>query len=396
MNGCRALRILFVVGSFGIGGAEKQTLLLMRDLVRRGFHVEVFCIDLDGPLLADASSAGVRLHTAGWNRRAPAWRRNLLLVYSQWRLVLLAARLRPDVLHAFLPLPNFMGAFAGWLTRTPLVVTSRRALGNHQAQHWMWRPVDRISNRLSHRIVANSQAVAADTVARDAADPAKIEVIYNGVDTGPFHGAPQQRAAMRAALGCKQGTIAIGCVANLIPYKGHVDLIAAFAAIAVHNADLMLLLVGHDYGIGGALAEQAASLGVAGRVSFLGARSDVPDLLASFDIAVLPSHEEGFSNALLEMLSAGVPVIATAVGGNVEALAEMPGCALVPARDPAALSAALRRLAADLPEPPHLPARRRELVERRYSVAAMVDNYERLYRRHAEALPSSQPLECSK
>jgi glycosyltransferase involved in cell wall biosynthesis len=372
--------ILFVISSSVIGGAEKQMVLLAQQMARRGWRVDVFCIDISGPLADEFRASGLGLYSAGWRREYPAWRRHLLMVRSQLRLIFLARRLRPDVVHAFLPITNFIGALAGRVAGVPKVITSRRALGTHQGRHWLWPYADRIANRLSNHILANSHAVAADIITRDRLDPAKLSVIYNGIDLGSFPASRSERNSVRERMGIGAASIVIGCVGNLIAYKGHADLIAAFAVVAATEPRLALVIVGQDHGVGDNLGRQAQILGVADRVSLLGGRSDVSALLAAFDLAVLPSHEEGFSNALLEMLSAGLPVVATAVGGNVEAMAGMDGCILVPARDPTALSAALRCIIANLPEDFSLAARRRALIEQRYSVAAMVASHERIYR----------------
>jgi glycosyltransferase involved in cell wall biosynthesis len=386
--------ILFVIGSLAVGGAESQLVLLAHQLVKRGWQVDIFCVDDEGPLWDEALRSGVRLHSAGWNSRFPRWRRTLLLLYSQWRLIRLARRLRPDVLHCFLPLTNFMGAVAGRLAGVPKLITSRRALGNHQTRHPLWRYADRIANHLSTHILANSQAVSADTLARDRPAPAKLSVIYNGIDTLPFRNAPSERDSVRERLGLDRDHILIGAVGNLIPYKGHADLIAAFALAGAGDARLTLAIAGQDRGIGKDLMQQAETLGVADRVALLGRRDDVPALLGAFDLAVLPSHEEGFSNALLEMLAAGLPVIATRVGGNAEAMTGMDGCVLVPPGDPAALGAALRAIIASLPQDPTLAVRRRALIEERYSVAAMVANHERIYRAEPPAAGSLPEPEC--
>jgi glycosyltransferase involved in cell wall biosynthesis len=386
--------ILFVIGSLAVGGAEKQMVLLAQQMARRGWRVDVFCVDLDGPLANAIRGSGLGLHSAGWSRKHPLWLRYPLMLQSQIRLIFLAMRLQPDILHAFLPLGNFMGALAGWLTRVPKVITSRRALGTHQARYPLWRYADRIANRLSTHVLANSQAVAADTIARDRADPAKLSVIYNGIDTLRFRVPASERKSVRERMGFDQDRIVIGCVGNLIPYKGHADLISAFALAGAEDPRLALVIVGEDRGIGKDLSQQAETLGVADRVSLLGQRADVPALLGAFDVAVLPSHEEGFSNALLEMLSAGLPVIATMVGGNAEAIADMEGCVLVPPGDARALGAALRGVIAILPKGPDLAVRRRALIEQRYSLAAMVDNHERIYRAERPGLGSVQEPEC--
>jgi glycosyltransferase involved in cell wall biosynthesis len=226
--------------------------------------------------------------------------------------------------------------------------------------------------------------VAADTVSRDHVTIRKLRSIYNGIDIAPFAAAASRRDAVRSNMGLAPETIVIVCIGNLIAYKGHEDLLSAFAFLSNDesrpNRPIILLLAGEDRGTGENLARQASDLGILDRVRFLGGRRDIPDILAASDIGVLPSHEEGFSNALLEMLSAGVPVVATDVGGNREALAGTEGCFLVPPSDPIALASAVRQVAAGLPELPERSASRVAHVKSRFSVGAMVDQYETLYR----------------
>jgi len=170
-------------------------------------------------------------------------------------------------------------------------------------------------------------------------------------------------------------------VANLIPYKGHSELVEAFARIAAGDPRLKLFLIGKDRGIAQALMSTACRLGVANKINLMGQRSDVPTLLSAMDIGVLASHEEGFSNALLEKLAAGLPVVATDVGGNPEALEDMPNCFLVRPKDPEDLARGLRDAVGSLGADDRNRKIRQSLVRERYSVDAMVDAYERLYLR---------------
>jgi glycosyltransferase involved in cell wall biosynthesis len=170
-------------------------------------------------------------------------------------------------------------------------------------------------------------------------------------------------------------------VANLIPYKGHRELIEAFARVAADDPRLKLFLIGEDRGIKEVLIGDARRLGVADRVNLMGQRSDVPTLLSAMDIGVLASHEEGFSNALLEKLDAGLPVVATNVGGNPEALEGMPDCILVEPQDPDGLARGLTDVIGNLGTDDQNRKIRQSLVRERYSVDAMVDAYERLYLR---------------
>jgi glycosyltransferase involved in cell wall biosynthesis len=138
-------------------------------------------------------------------------------------------------------------------------------------------------------------------------------------------------------------------------------------------------LIGEDRGISGAILDEARRLGVAERIAFLGRRDDVPELLSAMDIGVMASHEEGSSNALLEKLAAGLPVVATDVGGNPEALYGMPGCELVQPMDPAGLTRGIKAVIDRLDTSGSQQKERCRLVRERFSVDAMVDAYERLY-----------------
>jgi glycosyltransferase involved in cell wall biosynthesis len=228
-------------------------------------------------------------------------------------------------------------------------------------------------------ITANSRAVASDTQARDGYDVLRIAVIPNGLDFNRLDEARHHRDETRSKLELSEADIAIAMVANLIPYKGHRELIEAFARVAADDPRLKLFLIGQDRGIEQDLIGDARRLGVADRVNLMGQRNDVPTLLTAMDLGVMSSHEEGFSNALLEKLAAGLPVVATNVGGNPEALEGMPDCILVEPQDADDLARGLAEAIGNLGADDQSRKIRQSRVRERYSVDAMVDAYERLY-----------------
>lgn len=392
--------VLFVIGTLDLGGTESQLVLLAKALKKRGWRVEVFALSQGGVLAEPLNRAGVRvLHgihrpnpspaspasaTADVKSRVapktrPSVKAMLVLGAAATSLAVRIALTRPRVVHAFLPLTNFLGAVAGRIALAPLVITSRRGLGNHQERWPRLKRMDRIANRLSHLVVANSYAVAADTAARDGYDMGRIRVIPNGLDLSRLEDVSHRRDETRRRLGLKSDEVGIVIVANLIPYKGHSDLIEAFASASQNRPTLRLFLAGQDRGIGPALTEQAQRLGVGSKLQLLGMQDDVPGLLAGMDVGVIASHEEGFCNALMEKLAAGLPVVATNVGGNPEAVSGMPGCVLVEPRDPADLARGLLAVVDGLPEPAADREFRQRTMRQRYSTEAMVDAYERLY-----------------
>jgi glycosyltransferase involved in cell wall biosynthesis len=284
------------------------------------------------------------------------------------------------IVHAYLPLTSFLGACAGYFAGAEKIITSRRGLGNHQNARPWWKLFDRIANSFSDVVVANSLAVAEDMVKRDGIRRDKLVCIYNGLDAERFRQAMSYRAAARQTLGLRDGQMVFIIVANLIPYKGHSELLEAMAKLTPRFPDLHLLVVGQDRGIGDALKAQAESLGLCKRIQWLGLRHDIPELLASADIYVCASHEEGFSNSLLEALAAGKAVVATRVGGNQEMLDNGSLGLLVEPFDSVALAAALDVLLTDSAMRERLGQTGAAVVAQRYGAAQMAQQYLRLYR----------------
>ena len=372
--------ILFAIGSLTVGGAESQLVMLAEQLVQRGWKVEVYALDTSGSLRERLCSAGINIIDGGYRSdRGTKATKMIALVMCELSLCYRLLRARPGVVHGFLPLTNFMAALAARAAFIPLVITSKRALGKHQDRHPKLRWMDRMANALSHIITANSKAVSDDTVRRDGYPASRIVVIPNGLDFSRFENSETQREECRLQLGLDASDIAIVNVANLIPYKGHGELVKAFGMLALKDSRLKLFLVGEDRGIWADLLDEAKKFGVAERIRLMGRRSDVPELLSAMDIGVMASHEEGSSNALLEKLAAGLPVVATNVGGNPEALDGMPGCELVQPMEPADLARGMTIVIERLETSDKQRCERRRLVRGRFSVDAMVDAYERLY-----------------
>ncbi len=230
-------------------------------------------------------------------------------------------------------------------------------------------------------ILGNSNSVVRQLHDDENVRADRLGLIYNGIDFAKYQKSSMVRQGVRASLEIDQDALVFIMVANLIPYKGHQDLLVAFSMACPHlPAGWRLLVVGRDDGIGGALREQATNLKIADNVLFLDSRSDVPDLLCGADIGVLSSHEEGFSNAVLESMAAGLPVIATDVGGNPEANINGETGVIVPPRDPKAMSEAILLLSADGALRARMGMKAADRAEKTFSLDACVSRYEDLYR----------------
>lgn len=382
-----SVRVVYVIGSMGRGGAELQLLMLMRGLSGTEFEPVLFVLEESGPLHAEIVAAGIPIVGGKYDSRAPRLLKVAQLVRAYWRLFRLLRTSSAQVVHGFLPLANFFAAVAGRLAGTRLIVTSRRALNTHQMRVPGWRYADKLASRLSDVVTANAQAVRDDTLLREGGKPEKFRVIHNGLVADRFAAAGVRRDLHRRALGIEEDEIVLIVVANLIPYKGHAEIIDALSILPAEHR-IRLLLVGEDRGIGRALAQRAREKRVDSIIDWLGPRTDIPELLAAADVYVSASHEEGFSNSLLEALAAGKAAVATRVGGNPEMLRGGELGVLVDPKDPAALASGLETLVRD----PELRMKLGKLAAadaaQRYTPQRMIAQYLSLYRARGAREPA--------
>jgi glycosyltransferase involved in cell wall biosynthesis len=225
-------------------------------------------------------------------------------------------------------------------------------------------------------VIGNSRAVV-EELATEGIPRDKIRLIYNGIETSI---AVPKRSEARRTLGIEQAALVGVSVANLISYKGHKDLIEGLARVAGSlPTGWRLLCAGRDQGLQAKLEAMARAGGIQANVQFMGERDDVPTLLSAADFGISSSWEEGFSNAILEAMSAGLPMIVTDVGGNPEAVLNERTGLVVPSRDPAALGEAVLRLAREPELRGRLGSAGLLRVKQEFSVERCVDSHSSLY-----------------
>jgi glycosyltransferase involved in cell wall biosynthesis len=374
-----SLRVAVVTSRLDIGGTERHLARVLPELKRRGLDVALYVMERGGPLEDEIARQGVRIE-------GPHRLRVLHWIAATLALTRWLRRERPALIHFFLPRPYVFGSLAAELAGHRRRIMSRRSLTDYRKKYPLLGLVERLLHRRTLGMLGNSQAVL-DQLATEVGDRRKLALIHNGLDLSPLPAA-SDRHNVRRGLRIPDEALAIVVVANLIAYKGYHDLVAALTLIKDElPAPWRLLVVGRDDGIGTELKQQAEALQIADSIMWLGERSDVEQLLAASDIFVLPSHQEGFSNALLEAMAAQLPVIATAVGGNTDAVVDQETGLLVPAMSPPSLSAAILRLAKDANLRRRFAEAGRRRVEQQFSLKACVDRYERLYRVMVEANP---------
>jgi glycosyltransferase involved in cell wall biosynthesis len=371
------VRVLHVNTERTWRGGEQQTLWLAAGLRDLGEESEV-AAPPGSPLAARARAAGLRVHEVRmrgeWDLGAV---RALRGIYRERD---------PDVVHMHTSHAHALGCLARVGRRRPLAAVSRRV------DFSIYRNFLRLSwfkyRLLGDRFIAISRAVR-DVMAGDGIPPSRIEVVWSGVDADRVEGA--RRKDLRADLGLPPGTPLVGDVAAFGWHKAQEVLVAAVPALLERVPDAHVALVG-DGERRPAVEEAARRLGGAGkRVHFTGFRDDVPEVLGSLDVFVMCSVKEGLCTSALDSQAAGVPVVASAVGGLVEAVADGETGLLVPPRDPPALAAAVARLLLDRPLRDRMGAAGRSRVRERFSVGAMVEGTRAVYGRMLAGAPPVAP-----
>jgi glycosyltransferase involved in cell wall biosynthesis len=351
---------LLVVDSLEVGGAERQVVDLALALRRKGYEVVVACSiagDLSAALEESGTSVRPLLRRLVKRRLSPvyAWRLRRLLLRSE----------RFDLVHAHIYASAVAAAIATLGTGIPLVITEHTEAS---WQTWRARWVSRWVYRRAERIIAVSTPIRRRLIERDGVHPDLITIVPNAVVS----------ASEDPPTGPRERPL-VGVVARLQPEKGVANFLKAAARVAPRFPEAHFVIAG-DGPLRQELVALAEDLGLRDRVHFLGFRSDASALMGSLDVLVVPSLTEGSPLVTLEAMAAGVPVVASAVGGIPDQTRHDKEGLLVPPGDTGAMGDAIVALLRD-------PARARSLGEagrRRatseFSHAAMVRRIEDVYR----------------
>lgn len=369
------MRLLIVDSGTVPNGALNWTARAARQLARRGHAVDLACRPQSAliPLLRDSP---VCLHALPMRHSAD--------LSSVLALARCLRALRPDA--ALLQGSRAIRLAGAALLLRPTPTVARMGIGRGLKRspydRWVYR------HRVSHFLV-NARAVERELAADPCVGEGRVSTIYNGVDPEWFcKAAPGARCPVTGsgwAPGTGHRAPVLVCVARLTADKGHRDLIEALPALVSRFPRLSLVLAGEGP-LRETLAEQAASLGVAEHVRFLGHVADVRSVLAAADVFVLPSYREGLPNAALEAMAMEVPVVATDTDGTAEAVLDGKTGYLVRPGDPEGLGRAVARVLEDDGARAALVHGARRLVRDRFDTERAADELEALLRRVSGAL----------
>lgn len=364
------MRIAHVVESLDIGGLEHVVVALAGAQRHRGHDVRVVCLWRRGALAERAEAAGVRVDCcdkrSGVDMRALGAMRGLLRDF------------RPDVLHTHNPMAHYYAVAAALGLGVARIVNTRHGMGSSNLAA-RTEKLYRLALFATDHAVSVCDAARRRFVAHGTMPAGKAVVVRNGIDLARFRARDAGSGALlRAALALPADTVLFGTVGRLNEAKQQSRLLHALRALLDEGQQAAVVIVG-DGELRPALEQMTDALGLRERVRLLGARNDVPQLLAGMDVFVLPSRTEGYSLALVEASAAALPIIATDVGGNAEIVQDGQTGLVVPAGDDVRLVAAMTELGNDASRREILGRQARAWALREGSLEAMCDGYERLY-----------------
>ena len=362
-------RVLFCVDSVGDeAGTERHVADVASRLDRSRFELHLCCL-ADSPRLRELSTAcACRLFPVG-RVYSPSGLSQIVRLHRYINAQAI------DIVHTYRPKATSVGVLAALGSRARAVVASRRNIGYWQTPRSL--RLFRFLTRHTTRVLANSEAVKRWIVETERLPPDRVDVIYNGVDMEAFRG---DRADPRAAeaLGIPPAATVVGMVANYRPVKDPHLFLQAARLVAAEVPSAVFLLVGKGP-LGDELARLAADLGLGDRVSFTDGRGRVVDYLARMSVGCLSSRSEGFSNAILEYMAAGLPVVATDVGGNAEAVEDGGNGYLIRSRDPRDFAAAVIRLVQEESLRRTMGARSIEICRQKFDIGVAVGRQQDYY-----------------
>lgn len=388
------VRLLNVVPTFMCGGTENQFMTLGRSLDADRFELEFACLRRWGGFVEEIDQRRIPLLECDVTSF-----RNVNALVQGARLARHIVRRRIDIVHAYSFYGNVFAVPPARLARTPVVIASIRDRAPYLTP--MQKRAQRYVCRLADCVLVNADAVK-DWLIGEGYDGSKIVVIRNGVDLSRFD-QPTDALKIRRELGLPDDVPLVTVVSRLNRMKGLEQFLEAAAAIRVRVPEARFLIVGetapNDRPYLSVLTGLAERLGLSDRVVFAGLRTDVPQLLASATVSVMPSLNEALSNVLLESMAAGVPVVATRVGGTPEAIQDGVNGLLVEPGDPAALANAICDVLAQPELARRLGFAARESITERFSIDRMVSATEELYlslldKRRCVTAPAAGEFAC--
>ena len=366
------IKILYIITSSGIGGAEKILYYTATGLDYNKYDISVCSLKNKGEIARALEKQGIEvccLHMGG-RERFLGWLSSIIALI---RLFPYLIRIRPTIVHSFLFRANILARIAGYLTGVPIVISSVRVMGGEKKY---FHYVERITSFMVDHYVTVSESVKRYIIDKSKISAEKISVIYNGVNIKSQDNSYEQNPKMPFKIKDKDRILMT--VGRLHKQKGHCYLIQAVSKVRKEFPKVKLLVTGEGEEENN-LKKLVKSLDLMNEVIFAGLSSDIERILPMAELFILPSLWEGLPNALLEAMAAGKPVVATKVGGIPEIVVHGETGVLIPPRDTDALAAVIIDLLQNRLKAKDMGEAGRIRAGKRFSIYKMIEKTENLY-----------------
>jgi glycosyltransferase involved in cell wall biosynthesis len=366
-----------------VGGAQENTMLTADLLAKDRWAVDVISGPQTGPegsLIDEVRQRGIPLTIEPTLVREINPVKDITAFFRLWRFI---KRGNYVIVHTHSSKAGILGRWAAKLAGTPIIVHTVHGWGHHDRQHPLVRNsyilLEKLTLPFTDKLISVSPCDIEKGLRDGIGQPENYAIIRSGIELDRFGHPRVSRAETRAELGIPLNGPVVGTVTRLSPQKAPLDFVQAAGIIAQNLPEAWFVMVG-DGPLRAQVEGLAAELGITDRLVLTGLRRDVPELMAAFDIFALSSLWEGLPRVLPQAMATGLPVVATAIDGNAEAVQDGLNGRLVPPSDPAALAQAVGELLGS----PQLAvemgaAGRQRALE--FSAQQMVDDIAALYTR---------------
>ncbi len=363
----KKINVLHLIQGLEIGGLEIMVVSLLERLDHSRYRPSICCYDSLGSLSQGLPEKGIGVHLL---RRRPG-----IDYFYPFKLAKYLKKSKIKILHLHNPTALFYGTLAGRIAGTPCIIYTEH--GRDFSSSFKVRIANSLLCKMVNRVVVVAEHGKRYLVEHEGVDERRIFKIYNGIDSQKF-GRTHSGKLIRSGLGLHDNQSIIGIVARLDPIKNHTCLIRAMKIIATRLPEAVLLIIG-DGLLRTELESLTANLQLQDHIKFLGARSDIAELLSVMDVFVLSSLSEGLSLTLIEACAAAKPIVATDVGGNPEIVKHQSNGLLVPSDQPETLAKTIAEILNDKEKARLMGEFGRKKFQEEFTLNTMVKKYEHMY-----------------
>lgn len=371
------VRIMFIIdhlyGTAG-GGAEKHLFYLTNLLDKNKFDVVIVAFDtMDTPFVLKMKEHGIKIIHIPVGKYY-----TINAINKSIKLIKLIKKMKIDIVQTYHFKADTLGALSAKIAGIKHIISSKRDIGDRKKKIHFY--LNRIVNRFVNNFIVVADRVGKVVAHQEKVSENKLKTIYNGVDIQKYHPvSDEEKKAARKSIGLEEDDFIIGMVAVIRPEKNHDIFLDSFKKVLTHSQRIKGLIVG-DGKLKNELQDYCKNNGIENQIVFTGASLNVEKYLKTMDVGCLvPGSNEGFSNAILEKMAMGLPMIVTDIGGNSEAVEDGVNGFVIPPNDSTSLANSIIHLYEKPGTRKKMGVASRKRVEEKFSIQKMIDEHNLYY-----------------